>query len=225
MDQGRRIRSGFGAVLSEEDWGRLVQDGRPRRYRPGDVLMRQGDAAEHVTVLMTGQVKITRLEPDGEEVLLAVRGAGEVLGEISVFDGRPRSATVEALRPCTTRILPAPAFRRFIEERGLYRRLIAHVVARLREGEDRFAELAVLSAAERLVGMLLKLAELMPAGEAPSFGLTQQDLARAIGVSRSAVAYELSRLRSLGVVRTARRQIVVQDLDRLRALASGDAHR
>jgi CRP/FNR family cyclic AMP-dependent transcriptional regulator len=80
-------------------------------------------------------VKVTRLEPNGEELLLALRGPGEVIGEITVLDGTGRSASVIALDSCIAYVLSAARFRRVVNDFQVEGMLLRHVIARYREGQ------------------------------------------------------------------------------------------
>lgn len=205
-------------------WQALTSEGVPRWYRTGEVLARQGDRGGHVLILLRGHVKVVRLEADGNELLLAVRGPGDLIGELAVLDDGERSATVSALTSCFTRIVSAERFRSIIREFGLYDMLIRHAIRRLKEGEDIRAELARLPAPALVARTLLRLATNL---EVP---LSQTDLAAATGLSRSAVAAELAALRRAEIITTARRRIVIQHPEALRAAASDkrpflDSHR
>lgn len=214
---------GLGGLLPPEAWSALIDDAHVRRYKPGEVLVRQGDPGGFVLALLAGLVKVTRDEIDGSELLLAVRGPGEVIGDISVLDGRPRSATVSALDQCATAVVPAGRFREVITVHDFVDVLFRHAFGRLREGEDRWAEKATLPAgrlvARQLLRMVAQSGDVAIGSIGVNLRLSQEDLARGVGLSRSAVAIELQRLRSLGVVSTARRRLVIRDLRRLEALA------
>ncbi|MEV4181733.1 Crp/Fnr family transcriptional regulator [Streptosporangium canum] len=199
--------------FSQPVWHSLIESGTPCRYEAGDVLLRQGAQGSHVLVLTFGQVKVIRLEPDGSELLLAVRGADDLLGELAVLDGGERSATVSALTTCLAYAVPAERFHRIVRQFDLHGMLMRRAIRHLREGEDVRADLAGLPAVTLVARTLLRLAMGL---EVP---LTQSDLAAATGLSRSAVAAELAALRRAKIVATARRRMVIQDLDALRATA------
>lgn len=160
-----------------------------------------------------------RDSPDGSVLVLAVRGPGEILGDISVLGGEGRSATVIAVDPCETRMIPAERFVRLVRSLGLESELLRHAMSRIREGEAWRAELAALPAGPRIVRTLLRLAAPAPAMPI-DVGLDQTELGHASGLARSTVAAELARLREQGLVATSRRRIVITDLSRLRALAA-----
>jgi CRP-like cAMP-binding protein len=210
------------AVLSAETWDSLIARGSPRVFARGEVLVGEGADASHVYVLIDGRVKVTRDEADGTEVLLAIRGAGEIIGEMSVLDEGVASATVTALRPCTTRRLLAPEFMEFVERSGLALPMLRHATARRHESEQVRIELSTLPVERRLVRTLVRLLDAMGVptdeGVAVDLGVPQEDLARAIGASRSQVAAGLRRLRAEGILSTGWRRVVVRQPDRLRAI-------
>ncbi|GAA4236131.1 Crp/Fnr family transcriptional regulator [Actinomadura meridiana] len=203
----------------ERTWESLVAAGDERSYRAGAVLLHQGDPPSHVLLLLEGRVKALLTLPDGERLLLAVRGPGELLGEIAVLGGDDRSATVIAVDPCVTRVLTADRFRTLVRTSGAEQVLLRRAMRRLREVEAWRAETAALPAGRRVVRALLRLA--MPGRDGrPGVGLGQSEIGQAVGLSRGVVAAELARLREQGVIATGRGGVVITDLPRLRALAA-----
>lgn len=206
---------GLGALMPLQAWHATLVNGSPRQYATGEILVRQGDEGRFVLALTHGLVKVTHLEPDGHELVLAVRGRGELIGDLSYLDHRRRSATITALSPCVTYILPDARFRKIVSDFTLGDLVFCHVIARLRESEEIRAELTGLPARRRLARSLLRLS---PGG---CCVLTQSDLATTAGMSRSAVASELAWLRRHALVRTGRRRIWIADALGLAAVADG----
>ncbi|RFS86502.1 Crp/Fnr family transcriptional regulator [Actinomadura spongiicola] len=203
----------------ERAWATLVAAGVEQRFQPGDTLLHQGGRPSHVLLLLAGRVKALLTLPDGQVLLLAVRGPGELLGEMAVLDHDDRSATVIAVDPCVTRVLSADRFRSLVRSSGVEQELLRRAMRRLREGEEWRAETAALPAGPRVVRALLRLA--VPGGDGPpGVGLGQSEIGQAVGLSRGVVAAELARLREQGVVATERGRTVIVDLPRLRALAA-----
>ena len=182
--------------VSAEAWTRLLSAGAARFYEPGAILLRQGERASHVLVLVAGHVKAIRTSSDGSVLVLGVRGPGEILGDLAVLGGGRRSATVTAVDRCETRIIPADRFLLLVRSLGLETELLQHMMSRIREGEAWRAELALLAAGPRLARTLIRLAVPGPDGAA-DVSLDQTELGQAAGLSRSTVAAELARLREL----------------------------
>ncbi|MFF5424374.1 MULTISPECIES: Crp/Fnr family transcriptional regulator [unclassified Streptomyces] len=210
--------------LSDEVWRELCGLGVERHFRAGSTLLRQGEAGTYLLALTQGLVKVIRREENGETTLLAFRGPGDLLGEVAVFDLQKRIADVVALRPCRAVRLEAETFRTYVERRGMVMALMRQTLARLRESDMRLAELQRLPVLTRLARTLVRLADLtgpVPPGTAEwgLTGLTQEEIAQAIGVTRNAVVTGLQELRQTGAVETGRRVIEIRDMEALRVWA------
>lgn len=86
----------------------------PVAYEFGEVLVREGDAADAILIVRTGRARIVRRGPDGEEVALGSIGPGAVVGELAVLRDQPRSATVRATTPITADRLSAAVLRALV---------------------------------------------------------------------------------------------------------------
>ncbi|MEU0693576.1 Crp/Fnr family transcriptional regulator [Streptomyces niveus] len=203
-------------MLSDEAWRELLGQGPTRTFRERSVMLRQGSAGTHLLALTDGLAKVVCREPGGVVTWLAFRGPGDLLGEVSVFNGTPRTAEVVSLTPCTAVVLEAERFRRFVERRGLIMDLMRQALSRLRESDAHRTELLTLPVVIRLARALLRLVELTAPGAESDVvrltGLSQEEIAQAIGVTRNAAITGLQRLRESGAVETARRAIVIKDM-------------
>jgi CRP-like cAMP-binding protein len=163
---------------------------------------------------------------DGDELLVAVLGPGQTVGELSVLDGQPRSATVVALGPVRALRVGGSAFGRFLLARpAVVVGLLRVLSSRLREADQLRLQLSVAPAEQRLARCLLRLAadhgQVGAAGVRITARLSQADLASYVGVSREVVNQTLRRFRDDGLVTTARQSVTILDLDALRARAGG----
>jgi len=187
-------------------------------------MLRQGDTGTHLLALTEGLAKVVCRDASGTSAWLAFRGPGDLLGEVSVFNGTTRSADVIALNACTTVVLEARRFRRYVEDNGLTLELMRQTLARLHESDRHRTELFTLPLVVRLSRALLRLAELCHPKEelitVRLIGLTQEEIAQAVGVTRSAVITGLQQLREAGALETARRVIVIRDVKALRYWAA-----
>ncbi|WP_328972760.1 Crp/Fnr family transcriptional regulator [Streptomyces sp. NBC_00239] len=226
----------FVVRLEAEDRQVLFENGTRLAFPVRQVLLREHEPTAHVLVLLTGWTKVTSAAANGYEALLALRGAGDLVGEGAVLSGRPRGATVTALSQVEALAVEAEVFRRLLIERpDLARKLMALTADRMRAGDRRRVQYAALSVQERLARLLLELTRGPreegspgdPRGNLqgdPEDGvpltpaLTQSELAGSVGASREAVARLLKGLRERGVVRTGRRGLVVVRPDVLRKM-------
>jgi signal transduction histidine kinase len=90
-------RSSFFAGLSDDDLGWLIGQAEPVTLQPGDLLMEQGTVGDCAYIILEGELEVRKRTGD-HEITLAVREAGEVVGEMSLLDRTPRIATVRAVR-------------------------------------------------------------------------------------------------------------------------------
>jgi CRP-like cAMP-binding protein len=211
-------------ALTETEAQDLRSVGRERAYGANVTLFHQGDEAGPVVVLLTGRAKIVSLSSAGREVIVAVRGPGDLLGELSAIDGESRSATVTTLEPVEALLVPGSAFAAFLERCPRVALVILRMVAgRLRYADAQQADFATHDVVGRVAHRLVELSERFGATtegrieiELP---LSQEELAAWTGASREAVSKALQLLRSLRIVETGRRRVTVLDLEALRRRA------
>jgi len=120
-----------------------------RTYADGEVIVRQGEAGDCLYVIEDGTVEIVA-ERDGTETVLRTAGAGELLGEMAVFEHRPRSATVRAQGTAQVLKLDRRNFlRRISEDPTLAFRIIETMARRVRELSDDVVTLKAALAAQQ----------------------------------------------------------------------------
>jgi CRP/FNR family cyclic AMP-dependent transcriptional regulator len=214
----------FLAALNPATAATLTGYGRRRTYPAGATLLHHGEPAGHVLVLHAGWVKATSISRGGVEALLALRGPGDILGEVAAIDGRARSATVTALTTVTAHTIDRQRFLRAVEELpGLAIALLQHLSRSLRESDGKRLEYASAASSGRVVALLLELSDQYGRSEGETrvidLPLAQKDLAAATGTSREAVARLLHTLRERGVVRTGRRRVEILQPEVLRSLS------
>lgn len=207
-------------VLTEKQRDELQSKGASVSFPVGHTIFWEGQPSRSVLIIQAGNVKIVQQAADDQEVILAVRGPGEVLGDEGVLMDEPRSATVTTITEVVGVDIAASDLLGFVEEHRLWPVMYKAAVYRRRQS-DRSSLLARLDVKDRLAQWLLELATSI--GERSENGwvitttLSQRDLASHIGASRDAVAIELRRLREEGLVTTGRRTIIVRDIEALRS--------
>lgn len=216
------------AVASGHLAGALREHGTVRRYRRGEALFSEGDIADRVFMLESGWVIVRSAAVNGDDVVLGLRGPGEILGELSVLDGKPRSATAIAVADLEAVVAPAEHLTRTLaSDPDANRELLVVIADRLREADRRRLEFATKDALGRIATRLLELAERF--GEHADDGvridlpLHQEDLASWCGASRESTVRAMRTLRRLGIVTTARRAVFIHDDEGLRRAARGAA--
>ena len=211
-------------VLSDDQRRALQALGTPVSFPPEQAIFREGQPSHSVLIIQKGNVKVTQQVADGTEVILAIRGVDEVIGDEGVLMGEPRSATMTSITEVVGLDIRADELLRFVEDNELWPIMYRAAVRRRRQSDQR-ALLGRLDVKSRLARWLLELAT--EVGEETDDGwviestLSQGDMAGRIGASRDAVAIELRKLREQKLVTTARRRIVLHDLSALRRISSG----
>jgi CRP/FNR family transcriptional regulator, cyclic AMP receptor protein len=212
----------FWNMLTQQERDEFEARARPLRWRPGEVLFHEGRESEWVAVVQTGRVKACSHTANGSEVVLAVRGPGALLGELSAIDREPRSATLEALEPVTALVMASGDFEGYLLSHGRIAYLLMRVLSqRLRDADRKRIEFGTQDTTGRVAARLVELAERF--GAAGDHGeirielrLSQDELAGWVGSSREAVSKALGMLRSAGWIRTSRLSVVVLNLAALR---------
>ena len=187
--------------------------------------MIQEEYDERVMLLLAGRVKVTRTAGGEHELLLAIRDAGELLGELAFIDGMPRAASVTALEPVEALVMTARVFRAHLQtDPTVAVALLESVSARFRESTVKRLQFAASDTLGRLASRIVELAdrygEATDDGVAVAMPISQDELASWTGASRAGVAQGLQRLRELGWLSTERRRIILLDARALRDRAA-----
>jgi CRP/FNR family transcriptional regulator, cyclic AMP receptor protein len=218
------------AKLSPEHLYALRLAGRPKHYSPGETLFIEGDKPEFVVLLDKGVVKITTIAGNGYTSVLALRGAGELIGEFGCLDNQPRVASVTALNAVTAILIPSQRFLGLLKKHPDFGfSLLLITIARVNESDRRRLEYGAYLAIDRVGRVLLDLAQrhgepLQGTPTSVYVPALQRDLASAAGASRETVVRTLRSLAERGVISTRRGGIVVKDLRLLQALVLHVTH-
>jgi CRP-like cAMP-binding protein len=211
-------------VLTEDQRVALEGLGSPVRFPVEQTIFWEGQPSHSVLLIQQGSVKVTRKAIDGAEVILAVRGPNEVMGDEGVLMGDPRSATVTTITEVVGLDVAAGDLLRFVDDQHLWLVMYRAAVQRRRQSDQRALSerLEVKSRLARcLVDLVAEVGERVDGGWLIAAALSQRDLAGRIGASRDAVAIELRKLREQGLVTTGRSRIVLHDLEALRRISMG----
>jgi CRP/FNR family cyclic AMP-dependent transcriptional regulator len=191
-----------------------------RNYRRGEVIFHQDDPGSALHVIKRGQVKINTISPEGEEAILAILTEGDFFGELSLLDGKPRSANAVAMEATQTLALQRQDFLDIlVKHREMVGDILASLAERLRNADHLLEDTVFLSLPARLAKRLLDLAEKhgikTDKGLEIDLHLTQQELAAALGVSRVALNKQLGLLQDRGLVSIETRRIIIDRPDEL----------
>jgi CRP/FNR family transcriptional regulator len=183
--------------LPAELSARLLAGERTITLRAGDTLFERGDAGDGCYWLRRGVLAVSVASANGEQRILAILGAGELVGELAMIDGLPRSATVQAVRDCELSFVSRAAFAEVMARHPeLHRDIVTTLAARLRQSDEDMVASSFLTVRARVARALLVFARHL--GEELGEGririrhkITQSDLAAMAGVARESVSRTL----------------------------------
>jgi CRP/FNR family transcriptional regulator len=206
------------AGLAERDVAELAQVAVPRSWLPGEAVFREGDSGDTCYVIRSGSVRVTRRHSDGRQITLAELREAEVFGELAMFGGETRSATVEAVEPTNGVALLAGDLRRtMLAHPDIAVAMLEGLADRIRAANERLARQTFQTVEGRVASALLGQVEALsaePAEGAPREILiraTQAQIAQLSGSSRESASRFLAKLERAGVITTGRGKILVHE--------------
>jgi CRP-like cAMP-binding protein len=216
------VRGSLLSYLAAADQARLLGGGIRRTFAADEVLIREDDPSDFLHVIVAGWVRVSTVLADGRELVYALRGPGDVLGELAALHGWERTASVRSLEPTTVVQLTAAQFQACLRSQPeVAVGVIKNLAVRLRESEQARVGAVSLDVSHRVARRLAELTTERgrPHPEGVAVAFTQEEIANQLGASRRAVARAMAMLRDRGVVTTGRRRIVVCRPEVLRTLA------
>jgi CRP/FNR family transcriptional regulator, cyclic AMP receptor protein len=190
----------------------------------GEHLFMEGDDGDAMYVVLDGKMKLTRAAADGRENLLSVIGPGEMFGELSLFDPRPRTSSASAVTDALLASLKHEDLMPWVRERPeVSLHMLRALAKRLRRAQDVTADLVFTDVPGRVAKNLLDLADRFgtqePDGLHVHHDLTQEELAQLVGASRETVNKALADFAARGWLQISARSVLILDAERLRKRA------
>ncbi len=187
--------------LSESQIDMLAVGCAWRSFSRGRTIVAEGEPSQSLYILLSGRAKVQRSDSEGKEVILAVLGAGEFFGEMSLIDDEPRSASVITLESCDFLAIPKDNFLSVLNQSteiclGVMRGL----VKRLRSADRKIETLALLDVYGRVARVLLDSSELTEGNRIVRNRLPRQQIAKMVGASREMVSRVMKGLESEGFI-------------------------
>ena len=186
----------------------LVARSRVLSFRKNTVLMTEGESGECMYIIESGSVKIYISDEQGGELTLFVEGPGSYIGEISLLDDAPRTASAVTLENTRVLIISKSVFNECIAlNPEIAFRIIRAITQRLRKATDDTRNLALKNVYQRLALKLIELSVEENGTRHLQRKYSQQDFANMIGASREMVGKILGELDKGGYIRTEGAQI------------------
>jgi CRP/FNR family transcriptional regulator, cyclic AMP receptor protein len=219
---GTDTAKGFWWLLTASEQADLSAAGQIRVYKPRSILCNEGDLATHLFVLVAGSVKIISVTANGDRQVVALRGHGDVIGEISGETTGQRTATIQAIDSVHALIVGYERFGKFLESHPIAARIYVRVmIRRWGEAAEILSTLLVTTGTQRLAGLLVQLAGWHGNGTNGEIviPLSQEDLAGLASTSRTTVTRAFRNWRRRGFISTGQRRTIILDQQALERVA------
>jgi CRP-like cAMP-binding protein len=205
---------------------RIAALGIRRLYGKGETIFAQADPGDSLYGVVTGRVRISASAADGKELFLNIMEPGDTFGEIALLDGRPRTASACATAASDVVVIPRDQFMGLLQREP---ELVSHVLEllcqRLRWLSGLTEESALLPVPARLAKRLLTLGQLHGQSTAKGvrLSISQEEMARFVGLSRQVVNQYLQNWKSQQWVGLGRSNITILDPDALQSIVANES--
>jgi CRP-like cAMP-binding protein len=174
-----------------------------RRFRRGEIMVEQGHLSPALYILLNGRARVLASDHRGREVILAVLEPGDHVGEMSLIDNEPASATVRSEMPTDTLMLARGDFARCLPETSsLSFAIMRGLGRRLRAADRQIESLALLDVYGRVARTLVEMSDAAADGRIIPHKVSRQDMAKVVGASREMVSRVMKDLEVRGAIHT-----------------------
>jgi CRP/FNR family transcriptional regulator, cyclic AMP receptor protein len=211
--------------LAPDQIEHLCSYAQTRRVSRGATIFKKGEPGNSLFAIAAGTVKIDVPSVGGRDAVFNLVQEGEILGEIALLDGQPRTADATAMTDCVLIVIDRRDFVPFVTARPeIAMKLIEVLCARLRHASQQIEDVMFLDFPARLAKTLLRLSQrTKPSADGRKVAITQSEIGGIVGLSRESTNRFLRAWADRGWVRLQRGGIVVRAPDALAALASTGA--
>ncbi len=161
-----------------------------QRYKRGETLVKQGETSHALFIILAGRVRVLMADDKGREVILAMMGQGDYIGDMSLIDNQAHSATAVAEVQTDVLVLGRADFCRCLADNVPMAMSVMRVlVKRLRSANQKIESLALMDVYDRVADVLRQSAKLQPSGDHVILNkISRQDIAKMVGASREMVS-------------------------------------
>ena len=218
------------AGLSPAQLDDLLREAQSVRYPKGMNVFQQDEEAHSFFVLLHGHLRVYKLTPDGQQVVVRFVSPGEVFGVAMAIGRKSYPATAAAVVDSIALVWPSSTWPRLIANHpSLAINTLQTVGSRLQDAHTRVVEMSTEQVERRIAHTLLRLAQQsgrkVEAGVQIDFPISRQDVAEMTGATLHTVSRVLSAWEDKGLVEGGRQKITLRDPHRLFVLAEGGSRK
>ena len=175
-----------------------------RRYKRGEAIVEQGKQSNALSIILNGRARVVTTDAKGREVILAILHPGDYMGEMSLIDNEPHSATVRSEVQTDVLVVGRPEFARCLpESSSMAYAVMRGLVQRLRQADRKIESLALMDVYGRVARSLLESAAPDREGNLVIRDkVSRQDMAKMVGASREMVSRVMKDLEERGYIET-----------------------
>ena len=189
------------SVLTEAQAWTLSQSIVKKRYKRGECLVEQGGRSNALFIILAGRARVLSVDARGREVILALLHPGDHVGEMSLIDGQPHSASVVAEVQTDVLMLGRVAFLQSLPENSsMSFSIMRGLVQRLRRADSKIESLALMDVYGRVARALLEMSDIDGELRLIRAKVSRQDLAKMVGASREMVSRVMKDFEQRGFV-------------------------
>jgi len=209
--------------LSDQELEKIAALGVRKKYKKGSIILLEEETGAALFVIITGKVKIVRMDDDGREVILSILGESDFFGEMAILDGLTRSASVVATSKSELFMIHRRDFLRLLNDYPMVAiALLRELTGRLRKADTQIKSLSLKDAAGRVANVVLQLADevgMFRKGRVEIDELPlQQDLANMAGTSRETISRMIHKFIKKGYLQLQGNKLIINDYESFKNL-------
>jgi CRP-like cAMP-binding protein len=209
--------------LSDQELEKIAALGVRKKYKKGSIILLEEETGAALFVIVSGKVKIVRMDDDGREVILSILGGSDFFGEMAILDGLTRSASVVATSKSELFMIHRRDFLKLLNDFPMVAiALLRELTGRLRKADAQIKSLSLKDAAGRVANVVLQLADeigMFRKGRVEIDELPlQQDLANMAGTSRETISRMIHKFIKKGYLQLQGNRLIINDYESFKNL-------
>ena len=204
--------------LKDEELEAIDKLSLTKKCSKDTIILLEDEEGDTLFIILQGKVKVSTFSEGGKELIFTILGEGEFFGDMSLLDGRPRSATVISIEDTELKMIRRSDFHNLIEKHPrIALKLLEALTLRLRRTDERLESIALLDVTGRIAGIILQLGDEHGEKIGKSIKIksrpTHQELANMVGTTRETVTRILKQLENKKYITMEGKELTIHDAE------------